>query len=40
MNRASMIGVENREEVYRYIVKYIKEHGYAPSAREIGDGVV
>lgn len=39
MNRASMIGVGNREEVYRYIVKYIKEHGYAPSAREIGDGV-
>ena len=38
MNRASVIGSENREEVYGFIVRYIKKHGYAPSAKEIGTG--
>lgn len=39
MNRSSVIGSENREEVFGFIVRYIKQHGYAPSAKEIGEGV-
>lgn len=32
-------GVMKRQEIYFFIVDYIKEHGYAPSYREIGEGV-
>ena len=28
-----------RQKVYNYIVKYMKENGYAPSVREICQGV-
>lgn len=30
---------ETREKVYNYLLGYIKEHGYAPSVREICEGV-
>ena len=32
-------GVMKRQEIYFFIVDYIKEHGYAPTIREIGAGV-
>ena len=28
-----------REDILRFIVKYMKEHGYSPSVREIGYAV-
>ena len=28
-----------REEILRYIIDYLQEHGYAPSVREIAGGV-
>lgn len=28
-----------REEILRYITDYLQEHGYAPSVREIAEGV-
>ena len=37
MNKARIIGSENREEVFAYIVRYIKKHGYAPGMKEIAD---
>lgn len=39
MNRATVMGLENREEVFAYIVRYINKHTYAPSVKEIADGV-
>lgn len=30
-------GVESRKEIYLYIVRYIKEHGYSPSMINIAD---
>lgn len=30
---------ETRQKVYDYLIEYIKEHGYAPSVREIAEGV-
>lgn len=27
------------ERIYRFIAAFIKEHGYSPSFREIGEGV-
>lgn len=35
----TMQGVMKRQEIYFYIVDYIKEHGYAPTFREIGEAV-
>ncbi len=32
-------GQENRKEIYLYIIKYIRKHGYAPSNGEIADNV-
>ena len=32
-------GVIKRQEIYLFIVDYIKFHGYAPTIREIGEGV-
>lgn len=32
-------GKMKRQEIYFFIVNYIKVHGYAPSYREIGEGV-
>ena len=29
---------EKEESIYNYIKKYVIEHGYPPSIREIGDG--
>ena len=31
--------VENHGDVYRFICKFIDEHKYSPSYREIADGV-
>lgn len=39
MNRATAMGLENREEVFAYIVRYINKHAYAPSVKEIADEV-
>ena len=40
MNRESNAkGEENRKRIRAFIVSYITEHGYAPSVREIGQGV-
>lgn len=33
------MGNKTKQKVYNYIVKYIKENGYAPSVREICQGV-
>lgn len=30
---------KKRKEIRDFIIEYIKEHGYSPSVREIGDGV-
>ena len=30
---------ETREKVYNYLIEYIKEYGYAPSVRDICEGV-
>lgn len=30
---------ETRQKVYDYLIEYIKDHCYAPSIREICDGV-
>lgn len=32
-------GQQARIKIYKYVVAYIREHGYPPSVREIGDGV-
>lgn len=32
-------GDEKREEILFFIICYIKEHGYPPTIREIGDNV-
>lgn len=32
-------GIELRERMYSFIVKYISENGYAPTVREIGQAV-
>jgi repressor LexA len=32
-------GKLKREEIYFFIIDYIKEHGYAPTIREIGEAV-
>lgn len=32
-------GKMKRQEIYLFIVDYIKEHGYPPTIREIGEGV-
>ena len=39
MNRATVMGLENREEVFTYIVRYINKHAYAPIVKEIADEV-
>ncbi len=31
--------METRQKMIEFIKKYFDEHGYAPSIREIGDGV-
>lgn len=31
--------MKTRQKVYDFIVMYFEEHGYAPSYKEIGDGV-
>lgn len=31
--------LEQEYKIYLFLIKYIKEHGYAPSIREIGKGV-
>lgn len=30
---------ETREKVYNFLIKYVEKHGYAPSVREICEGV-
>lgn len=30
---------KTRQKVYDYLIDYIKEHGYAPSVRELAEGV-
>ena len=30
-------GIMKRQEIYFFIIDYIKEHGYAPTIREIGE---
>ena len=32
-------GIMKREEIYLFIINYIKLHGYPPTVREIGEGV-
>lgn len=33
-----MQGIETRQSVYKFLVDYITENGYAPTYREIADG--
>ena len=33
------LGIERREQIYQFIVKYINDKGYEPSIREIADAV-
>lgn len=37
--RMAREGQENRKNVYLYILKYIKEHCYSPSNKEIAEGL-
>lgn len=40
MNKVSeQIGTETRQRVYNFLVEFMIKHGYAPSVREITDGV-
>ena len=32
-------GIELRERMYKFIIKYISENGYAPTVRELGQAV-
>ena len=32
-------GERTRQDILKYIKRYIQQHGYPPSRREIGDGV-
>lgn len=32
-------GIETRKEIYNFLVKYITKYGYAPTVREIADGI-
>lgn len=32
-------GIERREQIYQFIVKYINDKGYSPSVREISSAV-
>lgn len=32
-------GLEIRKDIYAFLVEYITHNGYAPTVREIGDGV-
>lgn len=32
-------GIETREDIYGFLVKYMTENGYAPTVREIGEAV-
>ena len=32
-------GKKNREKIYKFVIDYITEHGYAPTFREMGKGV-
>lgn len=32
-------GIETRESIYAFLVKYITKNGYAPTVREIGEAV-
>lgn len=36
---SEMVSWDINKEMYRYIVNYIKEHYYPPSAKEIADGI-
>lgn len=36
---ASEQGIRTREAMYRAIISYIREHGYPPTTREIGQMV-
>ena len=31
--------VPRKEQILKFIIKYIEENGYSPTVREIGDGV-
>ena len=33
------LGIERREQIYQFIVKYINDKGYSPSIREISSAV-
>ena len=33
------LGIERREQIYQFIVKYINDKGYSPSVREISSAV-
>lgn len=37
-NELQRQGVETRQNIYDFLVKFITENGYAPSFREIADG--
>ena len=40
MNRVSeQIGTETRQRIYDFLVEFMIKNGYAPSVREITDGV-
>ena len=40
MNRnLRKLGIERREQIYQFIVKYINDKGYSPSVREISSAV-
>lgn len=32
-------GIETRKKIYNFLVDYMTQNGYAPTVREIGDGV-
>lgn len=36
---SEQIGMETRQRIYEFLVEFMIKHGYAPSVREITDGV-
>lgn len=37
--RTTEQGEKTRKKIYKYLIDYVKEYGYAPSVREIAEGV-
>lgn len=39
LQRQAREGQENRKTIYLFIIRYINQHGYSPSIRDIAEGV-